>query len=275
MTELTTMIQNPIGFAAVIFVGIVALMIPARLAFFGIFFLAIPIVAAIGGLRIGMRRFATHQRTETSTIIEPRTGVPQEISVPTGEAADALSMVEGFRMKPILYYHPKHIWMKREPDGQVRGGFDDFAQRLMGAMRQIDMLTFNIQQIGKSEAYSYLKGWDICSDGKTVRITSPISGRIGEMNDRLGREPSKISDDPYGDGWICTIVPEGDEDPMDEAISGIQTDRWMKDEVNRLRHYISNQGIAVLQDVGELVRNPPETLLESEWQQLVRTFISA
>ncbi len=253
-------------------------MIIWRMMFFVLFLLSIPITAAVRGLRYGIRGFATRDQTDQATKMEISTAMLQGVGVHADEETEASSMVEGFLMPRNLLYHPKHFWMKRELDGRVRIGFDDFALRLMGAILKIDMLTFAVLHLKKNgwqTLHSFLRGWDIHCDGKTVRIVSPIQGRVGEINDRLGGEPSLISEDPYGNGWLCTIVPEDDMNPMDEAISGMQIDKLMKDEVNRLHHYISDQGIAVLQDGGELVQNPAGTLSEGEWQKLVKAFISA
>jgi glycine cleavage system H protein len=268
MTELTTLTQSAAGFAILVFGGIIALMIFARLAFFGMFFLAVPVAAAIGGARSSLRRSAQRHRAET--------GMSDKKGIPLGEGAHAPSLLEGIRMPRNLWYHPKHIWMKPEPDGAIRIGFDDFAHRLMGAIRQIDMLTLNVHhQMGKSGLHSLLKGWEIFCNGKSVRINSPVQGRVVDVNSHLGSEPSRISKDPYGEGWLCTIRPEKEADPLHAAISGDEVEMWMNDEVNRLRHYTSHRGIAVLQDGGELVPNPAEILSESEWQQLVKAFISA
>jgi glycine cleavage system H protein len=278
MIELMTLTQTPAGLAILIFGGIVTIMIFARLAFFGMFFLAIPVVAAAGGLRAGARRLAVHQKTDFAMevlALEVHPSILTEVKDYAGAEAETPAMVEGFKMPRNLRYHPNHIWMKRDTDGKVRIGFDDFAQRLMGAIRQIDMLTFNVHQLGKIGSQSFLKGWDVYSDAKSVRLASPLRGRIVDVNSGLGQEPSKISEDPYGEGWLCTIMPETDADPMEGTIYGGQVDRWIKDEVNRLRHYISDQGIAVLQDGGEIVQNPAEILSESEWQLLVKAFISA
>ena len=273
MIELMTLTQTPAGLAILIFGGIVTIMIFARLAFFGMFFLAIPVAAAAVGLRAGARRLAVRQKTDVA--MEAHPSMLSEVNAYAGAGPDTAVMVEGFQMPRNLRYHPNHIWMKRDTDGKVRIGFDDFAQWLMGAIRQIDMLTFNVHQLGKIGSQSFLKGWDVYSDAKSVRLASPLRGRIVDVNSRLGQEPSKISEDPYGEGWLCTIMPESDADPMEGTIYGGQVDRWMKDEVNRLRHYISDQGIAVLQDGGEIVQNPAEILSESEWQHLVKAFISA
>ncbi|MBW2148433.1 MAG: glycine cleavage system protein H [Deltaproteobacteria bacterium] len=277
MKELMELIQTPAGVAVAVFGGIVALMILARLVFFGTFFLAIPVVAAVGGLRSGMRRLAAQFHSDNedkAPATQISATMPREAGVPAGEEREASSMVGGFRMPRNLWYHPKHFWMKQEPYGKVRIGFDDFARRLMGNITRIDMLTFNVQSPGKRASRSFLKGWVIYCDGKTVRIISPIRGRIEVINDRLGREPSIIAKDPYGDGWLCTLVPEGDANPLDKTISGMHIDRWMRDEVHRLRHCIRDHGLTVLHDGGEIAQDLASTISASDWRQLVKSFLS-
>ena len=56
--DFTALIQTPMGLVIVVFGGIVAVMIFARLAFFGMFLLAIPVSAAVAGMRSGIPRFA-------------------------------------------------------------------------------------------------------------------------------------------------------------------------------------------------------------------------
>jgi glycine cleavage system H protein len=36
-------------------------------------------------------------------------------------------------------------------------------------------------------------------------IYAPVSGTIVTVNDALGENPQALNEDPYGDGWICTI----------------------------------------------------------------------
>ena len=40
-----------------------------------------------------------------------------------------------------------------------------------------------------------------------VKVTSPLTGKIAEVNEVLREKPEKINNDPYGEGWICKINP--------------------------------------------------------------------
>ena len=39
-------------------------------------------------------------------------------------------------------------------------------------------------------------------------VYAPVAGVVNEVNDVLDATPSKLNEDPYGDGWLCTITVE-------------------------------------------------------------------
>jgi glycine cleavage system H protein len=42
-------------------------------------------------------------------------------------------------------------------------------------------------------------------------IYAPISGTVAEVNSDLADAPQRLNEDPYGEGWICVITPDGDD----------------------------------------------------------------
>lgn len=53
----------------------------------------------------------------------------------------------------------------------------------------------------------------------TVSLLSPISGTIEEVNGRLVEKPELVNSDPYGEGWLVTLVPRNLEDDL-KALMG-------------------------------------------------------
>ena len=41
-----------------------------------------------------------------------------------------------------------------------------------------------------------------------VDLFPPLRGLVQERNERLVHEPTTIIEDPYGEGWLCVIVPD-------------------------------------------------------------------
>jgi glycine cleavage system H protein len=54
-----------------------------------------------------------------------------------------------------------------------------------------------------------VKRGDSCSEVESTKsvseIYAPVSGTVAQVNTELGDNPERLNDDPYGDGWICTI----------------------------------------------------------------------
>jgi glycine cleavage system H protein len=58
---------------------------------------------------------------------------------------------------------------------------------------------------------------EVESTKSVSEIYAPISGTIAEVNAELADSPERLNDDPYGEGWICTIEPT-DPTQLDELL---------------------------------------------------------
>jgi glycine cleavage system H protein len=97
-----------------------------------------------------------------------------------------------------LRYSKDHEWIRVEGD-VVRVGITDYAQDALG-----DVVYVQVPSVGTEvklgDSFSEVESTKSVSD-----IYAPVSGVVVEVNDLLGDEPQKVNDDPYGDGWLCTI----------------------------------------------------------------------
>jgi glycine cleavage system H protein len=97
-----------------------------------------------------------------------------------------------------LRYSKDHEWIRVEGD-VVRVGITDYAQDALG-----DVVYVQVPSVGTEvklgDSFSEVESTKSVSD-----IYAPVSGVVVEVNDLLGEEPQKVNDDPYGDGWLCTI----------------------------------------------------------------------
>jgi glycine cleavage system H protein len=105
-----------------------------------------------------------------------------------------------------LQYTKDHEWLRREEDGSVTIGITDHAQASLG-----DLVYVELPEVGA----------DLDAEGEMAVVESvkaasdvyaPISGNVLAVNEELADDPEKINSDPYGDGWIVKLKPEGDID---------------------------------------------------------------
>lgn len=99
-----------------------------------------------------------------------------------------------------LRYRESHEWVRVEDDGSVVVGITDHAQAELG-----DIVYVELPEPGMS----YAQG-DACAVIESVKAASdiyaPITGEVIEANAALEDDPALVNSDPYGDGWLFSLV---------------------------------------------------------------------
>jgi glycine cleavage system H protein len=100
-----------------------------------------------------------------------------------------------------LRYSTDHEWARLE-DGKVRVGITDFAQDTLG-----DVVFVQLPEIG-----SHLEAGGTFGEVESTKSVSdlyaPVAGTVVEVNGDLADTPSRLNEDPYGEGWICVLEPD-------------------------------------------------------------------
>ena len=97
-----------------------------------------------------------------------------------------------------LRYSSDHEWVSRDGD-VVRVGITDYAQDALG-----DVVFVQIPTVGTTVAAGDTFG-EVESTKSVSDVYAPVTGLVLEVNEGLADAPQSLNDDPYGDGWICTI----------------------------------------------------------------------
>jgi len=100
-----------------------------------------------------------------------------------------------------LLYTPDHIWIMVTPEGNIRVGLSDYAQRHLKGIAGIQADPIG-SEVKKKEPFGVVETWMFMFD-----LYSPISGKIIKINKALQDEPYIINKDPYDAGWIAEIKP--------------------------------------------------------------------
>ena len=98
-----------------------------------------------------------------------------------------------------LRYTPDHEWVRVE-EGGARIGITDFAQDALG-----DVVYVELPTVGTSVAKGDTVG-EVESTKSVSEVYAPVSGEVVAVNGDLAAAPQRLNEDPYGDGWICTIA---------------------------------------------------------------------
>ncbi len=100
-----------------------------------------------------------------------------------------------------LLHSSNHIWAMVTPEGNVRAGLSDYAQRHLEGIDGVQIDPVGCE-VNKGEPFGVVKTWMFKFD-----LYSPISGKIIKINKAIQDKPSLINEDPYGIAWISEIKP--------------------------------------------------------------------
>jgi glycine cleavage system H protein len=103
-----------------------------------------------------------------------------------------------FRVAPDRYYDSEGVWAKPEGN-RIRIGLSDFIQQRSG-----DVAFAEVKPIDTSLAF----GEEVAvieTIKVDISLSSPVSGRVVEVNPLMEFAPESINQDPYGNGWLAVI----------------------------------------------------------------------
>src|SRR6186713_2766075 len=106
-----------------------------------------------------------------------------------------------------LKYTKDHEWVKI--DGNIAiVGITDFAQGELGDIVYVDINTVG-QTVEHGQVFGTVEAVKTVSD-----LYMPVSGKVLEVNAALDKNPEKVNEDPYGDGWMIKIQLSGSTDGL-------------------------------------------------------------
>jgi len=176
------------------------------------------------------------------------------------------AFVSGFELPENLRYHPGHTWALAESPTLVRVGVDAFAASLIGKVQGIS-LPKRGQWIRQGQ-----KIVTVMRDGTKAELVSPIEGEVGNVNDAVLADNALPGRDPYGDGWLLTVMAPDAKVSFRNLLNGTLARRWMEDAAARLRMRMPAMAGAVAQDGGVAVDDVAAHLPDQAWSELTHEF---
>jgi glycine cleavage system H lipoate-binding protein len=159
-----------------------------------------------------------------------------EALAPVRAAATARDEVAAWVELPEgVYLSPGHAWTLPLQAGAVRAGADAMIGRALGRITHLRFPKVgNIVQEGEPLFHLEL-------DGRSLAVPSPVTGRVGSLNRLLETHPELVAHDPYGKGWVCSLVETRPPREIGTQRRSVKAALWLANEVARFQEFISSQ----------------------------------
>jgi glycine cleavage system H lipoate-binding protein len=172
---------------------------------------------------------------------------------------------EWFRLPDERYYHLGHSWAIPEGHNTVKVGIDDFAQRLVGKIHEVQTPTLG-STIRQGDT-----GWTLMVDSKPIEMLSPVGGKVIAINEEVIHSPDTINQDPYK-SWLMEVETPRFSVDKRQLLSGTMAKRWIEEvRENLLSRMNYNLGL-VYQDGGLLVDGMARQLDREKWDEIAKDF---
>jgi len=204
-------------------------------------------------------------------VINKKISLKSQFSSAIGILSEAI-----LRIPLGLLFSKNHTWTHLEKSGIAEVGIDDFLIHITGELKFSNLKSPG-GIINKGELLA-----DIDHNGKTLRVYSPISGKIMDTNRLLTETSGIVNEDPYEKGWIYKINPSrwieetGSYYQANEALvwSGMELRRFKDFLAGSVNKYSPEVSMVILQDGGELCDKPLSDLPDEIWQDFQKTFLN-
>jgi CheY-like chemotaxis protein len=166
-----------------------------------------------------------------------------------------------------VFISPSHTWISLELNGIVRVGIDDFAQKILGPIGEIELPKAG-QKIEKgAHLFSIKKGIHRMS------FPSPVSGTVASLNSELESRIEYLQMKPYELGWVCTVEPGNLPEDFQSLIIGADAITWYHKEIDKYSEKL-NQLSAGL-DERESAEEEKKRMEDASWKAFEQIFLQS
>ena len=172
-----------------------------------------------------------------------------------------------------VFLDSAHTWLRITSDGRLRVGIDDFLAEAVGNVDRVEV---------PPQGTSVERGaplFTLFVNGRRLVVPSPASGTVMSANDKALRDPSSLSRDPYGAGWVASLWTRDHHAAITPLRIGAAATRFLREELHRLADFMVPSGsmasVPVMADGGLPGKGAASSLDDKAWDDFSRQFVNA
>ena len=174
-----------------------------------------------------------------------------------------------FSLPTDRHYHQGHTWIQPREGRVGRVGIDDFAQKLVGIPRRLELPRVGARVEQGAAAIS------LALDDGVVSLLAPASGSVTAVNEEVLHRPGLVNEAPYDRAWLFEMEMDRPQAAPANLLGGRLALQWMEQSAESLRAAMDDRLGVVLQDGGAPVTGIARELAGERWHELVGEYLLA
>jgi glycine cleavage system H protein len=164
-----------------------------------------------------------------------------------------------------------HLWVRQDDAGEVTLGIDEFVPRFTGL---IDSITLpGIGDLVTPEAAEIT----LKQGEKGLAFSSPVFGKVTDVNKEVLQQPSMAAQDPYGKGWLVKVKPRQDRTSYQHFLVSRPLE-WLKEQYRDAKEFFASRNdglqLVMMQDGGESVDGLLQRYDNKTWEAFQHSFVT-
>jgi CheY-like chemotaxis protein/glycine cleavage system H lipoate-binding protein len=160
-----------------------------------------------------------------------------------------------------------HCWVSVGQNGMVKVGLDDFARKLIGRVDAVELPAVAAPVRVGERLFSVRQGT------RRIHFTSPISGRVADLNRTLTKSARPLEATPYHDHWLCAVQADNLDPEIRELRIGKAAAALFDEDIARAQAFAreavkpADGGNPVALEIGAI-----EQLSDQDWTRCAEQF---
>jgi glycine cleavage system H lipoate-binding protein len=167
-----------------------------------------------------------------------------------------------------IFVHPGHAWVEVIEPNLVAVGADEFTRSVFGSVERLTLPGSGtmIQQGGNA--------WRLKRGTRELVQTSPISGRVEEVNQDVLQNPQLLAQKDTKQNWMLKVRPTKLKRELQNLLQGNMLSRWNQAVKDQLVAVLVPSSYPVLQEGGEIKPDLGDELTSEQWDKVTAEFFN-
>lgn len=169
--------------------------------------------------------------------------------------------------RDLLY---NHMWLRHVNEGMVDIGIDEFSANAIGRIQSVDFANVGSDVARRRPLATLRRGQH------SVTLEMPFDGTVVRTNQDLVKDPSLITSDPLGRGWMVRVKTDHLQEISRFRVANPVA--WLRQETDRLSEFLNSRrpevAMSFLQDGGTLVHAVLDQFDDETWNAFSRKFLT-